>query len=424
MSSRIWLLRLAFHSLRNRLGTALLTLSTIAISVALLLGVHMVRNAARESFENTLSGTDLIVGARTGSIDLLLLSVFRIGDADTNVSWETYQKIAHHPDVAWTIPISLGDMHRGFRVLGTNGDYFLHYRYNAGRPLAFAKGGPFHDLFDAVVGADVARKMYYDIGTQITLSHGTGAVSFVDHADKPFHIVGILAPTGTPVDRTVHVSLEAISAMHADWQGGTQAPKKFRLTPDEVRKRDLTPDSVTAFLVGMRSKVMTFTMQRAINTYRQEPLLAILPGVTLTELWNLVGVADTALIIVSAFVVAAGLLGMMTSILAGLNERRREMAILRSVGARAHHVFTLLVTEAGLLALAGTIGGIFLCYALVAVTRTLLGARLGIDIAIRPPSSQDIGILIAVIASALLVGMIPAFRAYRNTLSDGLQLRT
>ncbi len=420
----MWLLRLAFHSLLNRLSTALLTVSTIAISVALLLGVHMVRNAARESFENTLSGTDLIVGARTGSIDLLLLSVFRIGNADANVSWKTYQKISHHPDVAWTIPISLGDMHRGFRVLGTNGDYFLHYRYNAGRSLTFAKGHAFSDLFDAVVGADVARAMHYDVSTQITLSHGTGEVSFVDHADKPFRIVGILAPTGTPVDRTVHVSLEAISAMHADWQGGTQAPRKFRLTPDEVRTRDLTPDGVTAFFVGMRSKVMAFTMQRAINAYREEPLLAILPGVTLTQLWNLVGVADAALVIVSACVVVAGLLGMMTSILAGLNERRREMAILRAVGARAHHVFSLLVAESGLLALAGTIGGAGLCYGLVALMRKFPGERLGIHIAIRPPGAQDIEILIAVIAAALLVGMIPALRAYRNTLSDGLQLRT
>jgi putative ABC transport system permease protein len=420
----MWLLRLAFHGLRNRLSTALLTVSTIAISVALLLGVHMLRNAARESFENTLSGTDLIVGARTGSIDLLLLSVFRIGNADADVSWKTYQKISHHPDVAWTIPISLGDMHRGFRVLGTNGDYFLHYRYNAGRSLTFTKGHAFSDLFDAVVGAEVARAMHYDVGTQITLSHGTGEVSFVDHADKPFRIVGILAPTGTPVDRTVHVSLEAISAMHADWQGGTQAPRKFRLTPDQVRTRDLTPDGVTAFLVGMRSKVMAFTMQRAINAYREEPLLAILPGVTLTELWSLVGVADAALVIVSAFVVIAGLLGMMTSILAGLNERRREMAILRAVGARAHHVFSLLVAESGLLALAGTIGGVGLCYGLVALMRKFLGERLGIHIVIRPPGMQDIEILIAVIAAALLVGMIPAMRAYRNTLSDGLQLRT
>lgn len=420
----MWLLQLALHSLRNRLGTALLTMSTIAVSVSLLLGVHMVRTAARTSFENTLSGTDLVVGARTGSIDLLLASVFRIGDADVNVSWKTYQKIAHHRDVAWTIPISLGDMHRGFRVIGTNGDYFTHYRFNAGRPLTFAQGKPFQDLFDAVIGADVARRLHYQVGDAMTLSHGAGEVSFVDHADKPFRIVGILAPTGTPVDRAVHVSLEAISAMHADWQGGMQAPRLFRLTPEQVRTRDLTPDGVTAFFIGMRSKVMTFTLQRAINSYREEPLLAILPGVTLTELWNLVGVADTALLIISALVVAAGILGMMTSILASLNERRREMAILRSVGARAHHVFSLLVAEAGLLALTGTAAGACLCYVLVAAGRPLLTRTLGIDIAIRPPTVQDVQILVAVISAALLAGALPALRAYRNSLSDGLQLRT
>ncbi len=111
-----------------------------------------------------------------------------------------------------------------------------------------------------------ARKLHYGLGDPITLSHGTGAVSFVDHADKPFRIVGILASTGTPVDRAVHASLEAISAMHADWQGGMQAPRPFRLRPEQVRTRDLTPDGVTAFFVGMRSRVMTLTMQRAINS--------------------------------------------------------------------------------------------------------------------------------------------------------------
>jgi putative ABC transport system permease protein len=418
------MLRLACYSLRNRRTTAILTAATIAISVALLLGVHMVRTAAKESFENTLSGTDLVVGARTGGLNLLLVSVFRMGDADANVSWKTYRKIAGHPDVAWTIPISLGDMHRGFRVLGTNGDYFQHYRYNAGRTIRFEGGGPFRDIYDTVVGADVARLLHYRLGDEITLSHGTGVVSFVEHADRPFRIVGILSRTGTPVDRTVHVSLEAISAIHLDWRGGGEAPRRFRLTPEEARTRDLTPDSITAFLVGMRSKVMTFTMQRAINTYPQEPLLAILPGATLTQLWSLVATADTALTIVSGFVVAAGLLGMMTSILASLNERRREMAILRSVGARPLQVFGLLVAEAGLLASAGTLVGVGLSYGLLIAARPALSDRFGIDIAVTALTAGEIRILCAIVVSALVVGSFPAFRAYRTTLSDGLQLRT
>jgi putative ABC transport system permease protein len=416
-------LGLAWHSVRNRRGTALLTIFTIALSVALLLSVQMLRTAARRSFEHTLSGTDLIVGARTGSLNLLLYSVFRIGDANTNVSWKTYRKIAQHRDVAWTIPISLGDSHRGFRVLGTNEDYFRHYRFGAGQPLHFVAGGPFRDLYDAVLGAEVARSLRYRMGDEIALSHGTGAVSFAVHKDKPFRVVGILAPTGTPVDRAVHVSLQAITAIHLDWQTGMQAPEKFRVSADAARTRDLTPDSVTAFFVGMRAKVMTLTMQRAINDYPDEALLAILPGVALTQLWDLVGIADTALMIVAAFVVLAGLLGMMTSILTSLNERRREMAILRSVGARAHHVFGLLVAEAGVLASLGVITGLTLTYLLLFAGRPLLQQRFGIAIEITPPSRDDLAVLAAIIAGALLIALVPATRAYRTTLSDGLQVR-
>jgi len=416
-------LTLAWKSLSNRRATALLTICAIAISVALLLGVQKLRIAARESFANTVSGVDLIVGARSGPLNLLLYSIFRIGDATANVSWKTYQKIATHPDVAWTIPISLGDSHRGFRVMGTDGNYFAHYRFGGDHELKFSSGGPFHDLYDAVPGADVARTLGYKLGDSIIVAHGVGNVSFAEHKDKPFRVVGILAPTGTPVDRTVHVSLEAITAIHIDWQSGMQAPPGYRVSAAEARHRDLTPDTITAFLVGMRSRVMTFTMQRAINDYRQEPLLAILPGVALSQLWELVGVADTALMIVAAFVVLAGLLGMLTAILTSLNERRREMAVLRSVGARPRHIFALLIAEAGLLAALGVAAGIGLTYLLLFVGRPLLEKRSGIFVTVTGLSQTDIAILGGIIIAALLMGLLPAFRAYRNALSDGLQVR-
>jgi putative ABC transport system permease protein len=416
-------LRLALRSLWNRRVTALLTVSAIAVSVALLLGVQMMRTAARESFANTVSGVDLIVGARSGPLNLLLYSVFRVGDATANVSWASYQKIAHHPDVAWTIPISLGDSHRGFRVMGTTAEYFTHYHFGDARALQFSAGGPFHDLYDAVLGADVADTLGYKLGDSIIIAHGVGNVSFAQHKDKPFRVVGIFRKTGTPIDRTVHVGLDAITAIHIDWQSGMQAPARNRISAEEARKRDLTPDTITAFLVGMRSKVMTFTMQRAINDYRQEPLLAVLPGVALSQLWDLVGIADTALAIVAAFVVLAGLIGMLTAILTSLNERRREMAILRSVGARPHHVFTLMVAEAGVLAAAGVLGGVALTYLLLLVGRPLLENRFGIFVRVAGLGPLEIGILAAIILAALLMGLLPALRAYRNTLSDGLQVR-
>ncbi|MFO0512795.1 MAG: ABC transporter permease [Gammaproteobacteria bacterium] len=416
-------LSLALRSLANRRTTALLTLCAIAVSVALLLGVQKLRTAARDGFANTVSGVDLIVGARSGQINLLLYSVFRVGDATANVSWDTYQKVARRSDVAWTIPLSLGDSHRGYRVLGTNLDYFRHYRFAGGRELTFEAGKPFADLYDAVLGAEVARALGYKLGDPVVIAHGLGNVSFAQHEDKPFRIVGILARTGTPVDRTVHVSLEAITAIHVDWQSGMRALPGGRVDAEAARAMDLTPDSITAFMVGMQNRVMTFGLQRAVNEYRQEALLAIMPGVALTQLWNLVGIADTALMIVAAFVVLAGLLGMLTAILTSLNERRREMAILRSVGARPRHVFTLLVTEAGLLAVGGVAAGVALCYGLMYAAKPLLERRFGLFLEPGGLTGYDIGLLAAIVAAALVMGALPAWRAYRNTLADGLTPR-
>ena len=416
-------LLLALRSLRNRRATALLTIAAIAISVTLLLGVEKLRTAARDGFANTVSGVDLIVGARSGQLNLLLYSVFRVGDATANVTWESYQRIANHPDVAWTIPLSLGDSHRGFRVLGTTPAYFDHYRFAGDRSIVFAEGHVFDDLYDAVIGADVAEQLAYTLGQPVVIAHGTGRVSFTEHGDKPFRIVGILERTGTPIDRTVHVSLEAITAIHVDWQGGMQAPAGGRVSADEARERDLTPESITAFMVGMKSRVMTFTMQRAINEYRQEPLMAVMPGVALSQLWNLVGIADTALRIVAAFVVLAGLLGMLTAILTSLNERRREMAILRSVGARPRHVFALLITEAGILASSGVMIGVGLTYSAIFAAQPLLERRFGIFLQPGGLSGYDVMLLTGIVLAALLMGAVPAWRAYRNSLSDGLTIR-
>jgi putative ABC transport system permease protein len=410
------ILLLAAKSLWNRRVTAGLTIAAIAVSVALLLGVQKMRTAARESFGNTVSGVDLIVGARSGPLNLLLYSIFRVGDATANVSWASYQKIATHPDVAWAIPISLGDSHRGFRVMGTDQNYFEHYRFGDDHRLTFTDGGPFRDLYDTVLGADVARTLGYHLGDSIIIAHGIGKVSFAEHQDKPFRVAGILAPTGTPVDRTVHVSLQAITAIHIDWQSGMQAPPGFRVSAEDARQRDLTPESITAFLVSMRSKMMIFTMQRAINDYRQEPLLAILPGVALSQLWELVGIADSALMIVAAFVVLACLLGMLTAILTSFNERRREMAILRSVGARPEHIFSLLIAEAGLLASGGVLAGVGMTYLLLAAGRPLLASRFGIFLGITGLSGYEVEILAGIVCAALLIGLLPARRAYRNTL--------
>lgn len=415
--------RLALQSLRNRALTGTLTVLAIAVSVVLLLGVEKVRVGARQSFADTISGTDLIVGARSGAIQLLLYSVFRIGNATNNVTWESYEAIARRPEVAWIVPLSLGDSHRGYRVLGTTRDYFARYRYRQGQSLAFAAGAPFSDLFDVVIGADVARALGYKVGDRIVIAHGLGAVSFVEHEDKPFRVSGILAKTGTPVDRTLHVSLEAIEAIHVDWQSGMPMPGQS-ISAAEVRAMDLEPKAITAALVGLHSKLATFKLQRAINEYREEPLSAIIPGVALQELWGLVGTAETALSVVSAMVVATALLGMVTTILTTLNERRREMAILRSVGARPRTIMGLLTVEATLLTAAGVLLGSLLLYATLAVLQPVIDRAWGLHIAIDPPSLREALTLLTIVGAGFLAGLVPAIRAFRLSVADGMTIRT
>jgi putative ABC transport system permease protein len=416
-------LRLALQSLRNRWLTAVLTVLAIAVSVMLLLGVEKIRTGARQSFADTISGSDLIVGARSGSLNLLLYAVFRIGNATNNLSWQSYQDIRARPEVAWTVPLSLGDSHHGYRVLGTTLDYFMHYRFRQAQGLALRAGVPFSDLFDAVLGADVAAALGYKVGDRIIISHGLGSVAFVEHEDKPFRVSGILQKTGTPVDRTVHVSLEAIEAIHVDWQSGGRIPGQS-VSADEVRRMDLMPKAVTAVLVGLKSKLATFRLQREINDYRAEPLSAILPGAALQELWGLVGIAETALTVVSAMVVATALLGMVTMILTTLNERRREMAILRSVGARPRTILALLMAEAGVLTLTGIALGIVLLYMGLLALAPYLDHSYGLHLPIDALKPGELITLAAIWAAGCLAGLLPALRAYRMSVADGMTVRT
>ncbi|MGD1926711.1 MAG: ABC transporter permease [Paracoccaceae bacterium] len=416
------ILTLALKSLWNRRLTAVLTVLAIAVSVMLLLGVEKVRTGAKSSFANTIAGTDLIVGARSGATQLLLYSVFRIGNATNNISWASYRRITRHPDVAWALPLSLGDSHRGYRVLGTTAAYFDHYRYGRRQNLAFEAGKPFEDLYDAVLGAEVAKALDYAMDDPLVITHGLGAEGFQKHDDKPFRVVGILEPTGTPLDRTIHISLEGMEAIHVDWQGGTRVPG-LTVSAEEARQMNLTPKSVTAILIGLKSRFATFGLQRQINEDRREPLLAILPGVALQEMWDLMGTAEAALSAISIFVVASGLLGMLIMLLAGLGERRREMAILRSVGARPLHIFGLLVAEAALLTLVGAILGLALLYAGLTIAQPWIVAEYGLFLPIEAPSNRDLSLLGAVIGAGFLAGALPAWKACRQSLADGMIVR-
>ncbi len=418
----IAVLRLAALSAWSRRLTLGLTLIAIVLATTLLLSVERIRVDARQSFAQSVSGVDLVVGARTGAVQLMLYAVFHSGAASNNIGWNSYQAIAGHPAVDWVVPLSLGDSHRGYAVLGTSPDYFRHFHFGERESLRFTTGGPFAGVFEAVVGSEVAARLGYAVGQEITLSHGFNETGMSEHGDKPFRITGILAATGTPVDRTVHVGLEAITALHLDWVGGTPVPG-LNIPPQLVAKFDLRPKEITAALVGLKQRSDVFRMQRFINEFRGEPLLAVLPGVALDELWQAIGTVERTLLAISALVVVVGLAGLTATLLAGLNERRRELAILRALGAGPRELFLMLTAEGLLVTTLGALLGLALTGFGSSLTAPWLLERYGVVLGARLPGAGELELLGLVITTGLIASLIPGWRAWRMSLADGLTPR-
>ncbi len=417
-------LNLAIKSLKNRALATTLTVISIALSVGLLLSVERAQRAAQEGFTQTISKTDLIVGARGGPLQLILYTVFNMGNATNNVSFETYRELQKHPAIAWTIPYSLGDSHRGFRVVGTTGDFFKHYHYRGDQQVSLQAGHELQNLWDVVIGSEVAHKLGYKLGDSVVIAHGvTKGEGVVKHDRRPFKIAGILNSTGTPLDRSVYISLEGMEALHLDWQDGA-VPSAAKETPAaEIKKENIKVHSITAFFVGAKSRIETLKLQREINEYKNEPLLAIIPGATLSELWQGLSYVENVLRMISWMVLAVGFMGMLIALTTTLNERRREMAILRAVGAGSKQILGLLVFESALLTIVGVVSGTILSIILEIVLKPWLENEFGLYLNGPLITGTELVYIFAAIAAGIVIGLVPALRAQKQALKDGLSVR-
>jgi putative ABC transport system permease protein len=420
------LFRLPCKSAWARRSTLIWLVFAIALTTISVLGIERLRNNARENFSQAVSGTDLIVGPRSSATQLVLYSVFRLGDATANLGWPVAQLLNQHPAVAWTIPISLGDSYRGFAVVGTDERYLQHYQYGNRQALKLQTGTWFNELFEVVLGSDVAQHQALKLGDTIALSHGGGESLGQVHSDKPFKIVGVLAKTGTPVDRTVHISLRAISAIHLGWESGI--PGASAAIPAQfVSKFDLTPKTITALYVGLKSKTSVFEAQRYIGAIKEEPLMAVLPGVALDQLWQIVGVAENAMFAMAALIGLVSLFGLMAVMLTSLAQRRRELAVLRAVGATPLHLLLLLLFEGFLVTLVGcciglvvlSLIGLFISPWLI--TQYGFGLNsLSVEGVFTVLTANEWQWLAALVAAGSITSLVPAIAAYRQSLSDGL----
>ena len=410
------LLRVAYQSLRYRMSGVLLTILSVALSVFVLLGVEHVRQETRSGFASTVSGVDLIVGARTGDINLLLLSVFRIGNATANITWDAVEAISEEERVSWVVPISLGDSHKNFRVVGTTEEFFERYKYGGGQPLDFIDGQKFNREAEVVLGAQVAVELSYGLGDSLILSHGMADVSFSHHDQVPIEVVGVLERTGTPVDNALFVNLETIEAIHADEDEHEQEEAHH----DEHEGHSHPPlGTVTALLVGLESQIATLQVQRWINEYAEEPLLAILPGVALTQLWELVGNVENVLRGISILVFISSLLGLNAMLLASMRERRREIDILRSIGAPSLFILALLVIESLLIVTVGVVIALAGLLTMITLINTVLVTELGILLSLDILYSSSLIALGLIYLTALLLSLWPAFQAYSASRAVG-----
>ena len=407
------LLKLGIKSLSNRKGSVFLTLIAMTVSVFVLLAVEHIRYQAKENFANSVSGVDLIVGAKTGSLNLLLYSVFHIGSPTNNISWSSVEQISNHQQVKWAVPISLGDSHKGYRVMGTTEDYFEHFSYGKQHKLAFDRGSKFEHLFDLVLGYDVANELGYSLGDKIVLAHGLANTSFSMHDDKPFTVVGILEPTGTPVDQTLHVSLEGIEAIHINWRQGVKLPGN-KMSSKEIAKLQLKPKYVTALMLGLKSRMATFGLQRKINEFDQEPLLAILPGVALSELWQMMGLIENTLLLIAILVLFAALLGLTAMLLSSIRERTAEIRLLRVIGAPPVFVFLLIQSEALFITITSMILGAGILSVIIAVGQDLFISRFGLYISTDIITIHSLYFAVGIALFSIVLAIIPALTAYRQ----------
>lgn len=424
---------LASRSAWSRKGSLLLLLLSVITSTCLLLGIDLARQSAKASFSNAVAGTDLIVGAQTSPVSLLLYSVFRIGQATRNVPYAEFERLEQDPRVKSALPIALGDSYRGFAVVGTKAVYFDQFLYGARQNLQLAQGRSFEDysvgkpasvLFEAVLGSEVAKRLKHEVGDKIALSHGMQIQQTEpSHADKPFTVVGVLQATGTPVDQSVHISLAGMEAIHVDWAAGVPIAGA-QIPAEYVTRFNLQPKSVTAVLLALNNRAGVFRMQRELENRPNAALSAILPGVALSTLWQTVGVVERVLLFVAALVAVVSALGLTSVMLVTLGQRRRELAVLRSTGAGPRTVFGLLCLESALVMWVGVALGVLALALGGAAFAPWVQAQFGLQLV---GISELTAGLLAVLAFAIfgsLLGLVPAFQAYRNQLQDGLNPKT
>lgn len=403
---------IAVRSLKCNALSTFITSFSIALACGLMMAVYAFKEQARNAFIMQDMGYDAVVGAKGSQLQLVLNSVYHLEQSPGNISWEIYMSLKQNPMVKSAIPMAVGDNYYGYRIVGTSGEIFAHEKN--GMKLKAGK------LFDesknqALVGSIVAEKTGLKIGDKIKPYHGLTFNPDEKHENE-FEIVGILENSNTPNDRVIWIPLNSFFRMDGHVLRGDgndfEASSKKEI-PDEHKE-------VSAVLVKFRSPLMAQRIAAQINRGNQATIAYPVASVML-DLFNKVGWVHKVLEMVSWLIMLVAAATVLVSIYNTMNDRRREFAILRSLGAPGLSLVNIILNQAFILSILGIIGGFLFYGTILTVAGQIIREQTGVQIEIFKFSHILWLGPLAMVLISLVVALIPAVKAYKTDVSENLK---
>jgi putative ABC transport system permease protein len=394
--------------LRARRLSTTLNVLLLALGVATITLLLLATSQLEERMQRDARGIDLVVGAKGSPMQIILSSIYQLDVPTGNISWKAARELAGHRAVKKTIPLALGDNYRGFRVVGTGHEYVEHYG------ARLAQGRLWQAPLEAVLGAEVAARTGHGVGAKFMGAHGLGGGEGEHvHEEHPYEVVGVLAPTGSVVDRVVLTAVESVWAVHADQYGitGEKVRRVAELLPDEEKE-------LTALLVQYASPLAAAMLPRYINN--NTDMQAASPAYETARLFTIIGVGVDVLRGFALVLIFAAGLSVFIALYNALAERRYDLAVMRSLGASPAKLMSLMLFEGLLLAALGAALGIALGHALTeALGRALAQAR-QVSVTGAAWVNEELWIMALALGVGVIAALLPAWRAYRTDVAATL----
>jgi putative ABC transport system permease protein len=408
---------IAIRSLRQHAFSTLITALSVALAAGLMMGVFAINTQTRDAFVIDDTGFDAIVGARGSKLQLVLNTMYHLETSPGNIPWSMYQQLASNGFlVRQAIPYALGDNYQGYRMVGTTTALFDDFEYREGKIHEFAKGKVFDtDKREAVIGSFVAAKTGLGVGDSFNAFHGLVYDPALVHQGE-FTVSGVLKPTNTPTDRVIWTPIDSVFRMEGHVLRGSG--EVFQAQEDQE-----IPDAhkeVSAVMLKLNGDMGGMMLSQGINNQGKEATMVWPIAVTMLEFFEKVGWMHKVLRLVSYLVVLVAAAGILASIYNTMNERRREFAIMRALGARRRTVFSVIVLQSALIALLGSLLGFAVYAAIVSVAARIIREQVGVHLAVASYHPILWAAPCVMLALGIIAGIVPAIKAYRTDVAANL----